>query len=156
MALTIPTNAYCTVSDVQGMLPNRRYDGTSKPTMSQVELFCKQIAAEINGLLRGLGFSVPLTDANDLVYLQMMNQLGVAYLCESATLVGVQGKSEIAEQYQAQYNAMKKDVANGVVKFSGAGATPSSEPEGNTDLIESGTRSDPIFAMSEDQRERQF
>jgi hypothetical protein len=154
--ITIPTQAYCTLTDVQGLLPNRVYTSASKPTMEQAETNCKLVAKEINAICRGLGFTVPMTNANDISTLQLINMLGAAWMCESGTLVGVQGTSDIANGYKTRYDTMIKNLQSGVYKFEGAGAVPSAEPDGQTDLISSGTRSEPIFRISTDERERQF
>lgn len=154
--ITVPTNAYCTLIDLQGLLPNRKYDATSKPTAGQVEMAIKEVAQVINAIVRGLGFTPPLTTASDVMVLKSINQYGAAWRCESATLIGVQGKSELAEQYKAEYDAMIKNLIGGVYKFEGAGGIPSAEPDGQDDLDASGTRSEPIFSISIDERERQF
>lgn len=154
--ITVPTDAYCTVAEVQGLLPNRVYTSGSKPSIDQAENFCKEIAEEINAILRGLEFSPPLTDSGDVRFLKLLNKLGAAWLCESATLVGVQGRSDIAQTYKERYDAMIKALMNGEYKFAGAGAVPSAEPDGQDDLDASGSRTDPIFQISEDERKTQF
>jgi hypothetical protein len=154
--ITTPTDAYCNVSDIQSLLPARRYDGNSKPTFDGAEAIIKDVAKEINGVLRALGYSPPLTGTHDAEDLRTMNKYGAAALIESATLIGVQGQSALAVAYMERYTAMLAKLSAGEWKFEDAGAPPSSSPDANDDLDAAGERSDPIFRMSESQRKTQF
>lgn len=156
MSITIPTDAYCSVDDVRQLLPNRKYDTSSKPTLEQAENSIKSIAEEISAVLRALGFSPPLTNANDIKFLKYVNQLGGAWMCETGTLIGVQGTSELAQSYKEKYERMIEGLQEGLYKLPSAGASDSSTPDANDDLDASGTRSEPIFSISSDERENQF
>lgn len=155
MAITVPTDAYCTLEDVQQLLPNRQYHASSKPTIGQAEQAVLDVAQEINMALRGLGLTVPITDTNDGRFLKVMNRLGAAWLIESSSLVAGQGTSQIIENYKEKYDDMLKRLIAGEYEFVSSTSTVN-DPDGNDDLDASGERSDPIFSISESSRETKF
>ena len=155
MSIKVPDDAYCTLSEVGQLLPSRTYSSQSKPTLDQAEQHVKDVALEINAVLRGLGFSPPLTGA-DVPFLKSMNKLGSAAMIESSTMIGVQGKSEIATSYGGKYQQMLKDMAAGRYKFETAGSPPVDEADVNDDLDVGGERADPIFKISPDDMEKKF
>lgn len=155
MAITVPTDAYCTLEDVQQLLPNRQYHALSKPTLSQAEQHVKEIAAVIRSALRGLEVTIPPTGDDDLLLLKMINRLGAAWLIESATMAAGQGTSQIVDNFKEEYDAMMKKLIAGEYEFEDEESTVN-EADGNDDLDASGERSDPIFSISEDSRETKF
>lgn len=156
MPIAVPTHAYCTVEDVLALLPTRQYDSESRPTLEQAEEIIKDVAREINGALRSLGYTAPLTGSSDIADLKTINKYGAAGLCESATLIGVQGESVLATRYLEQFKAMMKQLREGEWQFSDAGAPTLNNPDGNDDLDEGGDRDEPIFSISQESRETKF
>lgn len=58
--------AYATVTDVQAMVPELTLGATSTPTSDQVTTQIARIEAEINGVLRAIGYTtIPVTDSDD-------------------------------------------------------------------------------------------
>lgn len=154
--IIVPTEAYCTLEDVQELLPNRVYNATSRPTISQAIGLVKAVAAEINAILRGLEYvTVPFTDDGDIVVLKEINKVGAAYRIECATNA-TGGENPALDRLERQYGSMIDYLRKGVYKFASAGTPPSAEPDGNDDLDASGTRSEPIFSISQDARDRKY
>ena len=60
MAITLSTDGYCELADVQALVQQYTIDSNSNPTSTQVESFIKQDFGEINGLLRATGYSAPV------------------------------------------------------------------------------------------------
>lgn len=151
-----PTEAYASVEDVAQLLPHRSFTAESKPSAAQVTQALKDVASIINGHLRAVGFSPALTNSDDVQILKHINALGAAILAESQKLGQTQGDSPLIDRYQEEYSSYLKKIVNGDIVFSGAGAPPNSDADGNDDLDTSGDRADPIFMNSEDQRKNQF
>ena len=158
MAIVVTDDAYCTIQDVLELLPNRTFDSETKPTLQQAEGHIKSVARKINAVLTGMGYATPIptTQSTDILLLQEINKFGAAWMCEQSSLVGVQGVSEIADNYKAEYDSMIEDLRNGKFQFKDGGQSDINEPEGNPDLLPSGTRSEPIFSISEDSRRNKF
>lgn len=77
--------AYCTITHVQGHNPKRTYSATSTPTTTQVQEFIDRIANEIDVVLGGRGFTVPVTSPTELAnFLIQVNAYGAAALAEDA------------------------------------------------------------------------
>lgn len=146
--IKVPTDAYCEIQAVNEHLPKRTYDAQSVPTASQVEQQIINIAAEINAVLRGLGYTVPITNTEDHKILSRINSLGAAWYAENATLSQVPGADRsVVEALRIEFERMMKNLRDGFYQFV-SGSPTVNNPEVNTDLV-SGTRSEPIFTMEE-------
>ena len=51
---------YATLADVQGLAPVRQFTTTSQPNASQVSRFIEDGAAQIDGVLLAIGYSLPI------------------------------------------------------------------------------------------------
>ena len=60
MAITLSTDGYCELTDVQALLQQYTIDSNSNPSSTQVENFIKQDFGEINAILRATGYSAPV------------------------------------------------------------------------------------------------
>lgn len=77
--------AYATIANVRSLNPKRTYDATSTPTQTQVEEYLTRISEELDAILAGRGFTVPITTpASLLAFLTHVNALGAAALAEQA------------------------------------------------------------------------
>lgn len=71
--------SYCTLSDVQELIPKFTISDTSTPTQTQVESLIAKVAVEIDAVLEAQGFTVPVTSpANFVLWLKNLNALGAA------------------------------------------------------------------------------
>jgi hypothetical protein len=84
--------SYCTITDVRGLNPTRSYGASTTPTETQVTTYIDNIAGEIDAIINGRGYTVPVTAPTALVtFLKQTNALGAAALAESAMFPEPQG-----------------------------------------------------------------
>lgn len=63
--------AYATADDVQALVPEMTFSTTSNPTETEVTTMISQTEAEINGVLRAVGYTtIPVSDSSDVALLQ--------------------------------------------------------------------------------------
>jgi hypothetical protein len=76
--------SYGTASGVHRLNTNRTFTATSRPTITEVDGFLANTAAEIDGILRQRGYTlpVPTTASSALVLLAHGNELGAAAMVE--------------------------------------------------------------------------
>lgn len=67
MAITLSTDGYCVLADVQAEIQQFTISANSKPSDTRVEGFITQDFAEINGMLRGAGYATPVAQAGGSV-----------------------------------------------------------------------------------------
>jgi hypothetical protein len=60
VAITLSTDGYCELADVQALVQQYTIDSNSNPSSSQVEGFISQDFGEINALLRATGYAAPV------------------------------------------------------------------------------------------------
>ncbi len=122
MTITVPDDAYCALTAVRQLSPQRVYDANSKPTATQVENLIRDVAAEINGVLEGLGYEVPVAAAADAGrVLGHLNALEAASLAEEATFsVGDPNESGHARALHARYREKLELLATGRIALPGA------------------------------------
>ncbi len=130
--------AYCTITNVQALNPKRTYSASSTPTTTQVEGFITRIAEEIDAILAGRGFTVPVTTpASLLSYLTHVNALGAAALAEQAMFPESTkpGTTASGANLWAQYKDAKEFLRTGDLPSEGSSAAdlPFSFAEQNQD-----------------------
>lgn len=80
--------SYCTTDDIRTINPKRVYSATSTPTIVQVEGYIDGVAAEIDSILQGRGYTTPVTagtsSAEFVAFLLALNARGAAALAEQA------------------------------------------------------------------------
>jgi hypothetical protein len=108
--------AYCLIADVSGLLAQRTFSATTKPTITQVNTFISDIAAEIDTALLSRGLTAPATTPTDFVtHLKQVNAMGAAALAEQAMFPEAGGmgstpnSKRLWEMYQAALKALKAD-----------------------------------------------
>ena len=60
MAITLSTDGYCVLADVQSLIQQYTIDSNSNPSSTQVEAWISQDFGEINALLRATGYVSPV------------------------------------------------------------------------------------------------
>lgn len=128
--------AYCTTSDVQALNTKRpAYSASTTPTSTQVSSFVDQIAAEIDTVLEGRGFTTPVTSATTsekfVAWLLALNARGAAALAEQAQFpdrASVQGTVGSASVYWAQYREGLKYLKEGAIPGGGGDTAPNPLP----------------------------
>ena len=87
--------SYCSITDVQALLPKRTFSATSTPTTTQVNALIDQIAVEIDAVLESQGYTVPATTpANFVNFLKYVNAYGAGALAEAGMFPETTDKGE--------------------------------------------------------------
>lgn len=149
--------AYCTTSDVQALLPKFVLSTTTKPTLTQVEQFCDDVAAEIDIYLARGGASTPVSTPTTLVtWLRKISGAGVAAMTLKAMFPDQLGPAEtpayafFEKQYQDALKLMKDgDFISSIVGTSGDLSDVSTYFTRNPDEEEElGEIAEPTFKVS--------
>ena len=124
--------AYATLSHVQELTVGRpTYTGSSRPNTSQVVDYLDGKAAEIDAILRGRGYSLPVatTATAALKLLEHGNALGAAAMVEAAA----PNPHTSAEYARKLWEDFKKTLQNGTLELDAAKDTEQANPRhGNT------------------------
>lgn len=154
MSITVPSEAYCQLSDLTRYLPQRTYGATSKPTSTDAESLIKEVAAEINAVLAGLGIGTPVSTAAALPFLKRLNAMGAAEDLECASRSGInppsasEGKA-YATEWGAKYDAIVRELKDGKFALPGLDQ-PEAATGGLVDSMRtSGDFPDPIFSVDD-------
>lgn len=109
--------AYATFDDLHGLAPQLgRFTPTSKPTLEQVTTFLGDVAREIDGLLTGMGYAVPIVEATSpIAYARVraLNAWGALALAIVARSIGVtnpdeQGAGYVRKEYTRRLTALRE------------------------------------------------
>lgn len=136
---------YATATQVFALDTGRTYTASSKPNITQVEQYLEHTAAELDGILRGLGYTVPVattaTSAYDL--LEGFNSYGaIAMVEQSAPTPG--GK---AAPWAKMWEDAKKMLACGDLKLDAARDADISRPRGFGGRGEYGFPASPMIPL---------
>ena len=94
---------YCTTADVQQELSLYNIATDSDPSTTDVDQYCTDITADMNGRMHAVGIDTPVTDSDPLAILRPIAVNGVAAkVLRSKTAKG--GDPEWAETYQELYD----------------------------------------------------
>lgn len=63
MAITLSTDGYCALADVQALVQQFAIDANSDPSTTEVEGFITEDFHQINAMLRGAGYAAPVAQA---------------------------------------------------------------------------------------------
>jgi hypothetical protein len=102
--------AYCTVADVQALRPQIVFTAGSKPSLADVQKVVNQLSDHINGIMAGLGVTVPLNAAASPIayaYIHACVMWGAAGLLEDsqrAAISGNPGSQQVQNDYKEQYD----------------------------------------------------
>lgn len=118
--------AYVTVEDLETKVtfPAKPYDDTTTPTRTAVEGHIEDIAAQINGVLRGAGYVLPLSGEDDLKYLRMLNGWGAGSLArEGVSTVHNGDVGATAEDLWEKYTTELVKIEKSKIALEGAKST---------------------------------
>jgi hypothetical protein len=79
MAITIPLDSYCAVTDVSALTQQQTISSGSKPTEAQVETWITMYFHRINGMLRRAGYHVPMVTTRQQLIVGTQLQLNKAH-----------------------------------------------------------------------------
>ena len=92
MATALGANSYGTVAKVAALTPRWTSSGsfgaTTRPTEPQVANWVDEVSAILNACLAGAGFSIPITQADGLLFLANFVTVHVGALCDAANGAG--------------------------------------------------------------------
>lgn len=109
--------AYATFDDLHGLAPQLgRFTATTKPSLEQVTTFLADVAREIDGLLTGLGYTVPIVEATSPIAfarVKALNAWGALALAIVARSIGVtnpdeQGAGYVRKEYARRLQALRE------------------------------------------------
>jgi len=95
--------AYCSVGDIVQHYRLIEFNGESKPSRNEVEVFCTDVSTDLDAFLRTLDVSLPLTDSEHISIMKTTAEYGVL-----ATVMRSTGKQEEAEQWEELFQARRK------------------------------------------------
>lgn len=82
--------SYCTITDVNGYVPQSPFTPTTTPTQAQVQGYIDQVANQIDLTLANLGYVTPVvTGAKSLIELRKANAWGALGLAQQSRITGV-------------------------------------------------------------------
>lgn len=138
--------AYATPTQVFALDTGRTYTPTSKPNASQVSQYITQTAAELDGILRTRGYTVPVpttaTSAYDL--LSGFNAYGAISLVEQSAPT----KGGKAEGWQKMWEDAKKMLSCGDLELDAPRDSSISSPRGFRSSAERGFPASPMIPLT--------
>ena len=108
---------YCTLAELEALLPSLTISTTGTvPTDAQATVYITHVTAEIDGVLRSLGYAAPIDDTSALAQLKTLCLYGAAALTLKAAFpsdggAGADGGG--AGFYEAKYQAMLGTLRDG-------------------------------------------
>ena len=156
MSITVPTDAYCSVSDVQA-LTGKTYNLSTAPTLAQVEDACRQSADSIDGVLAAVGFSVPIASGTaSLLILKSLNAQAAAARAEMST-PGREGVSDRTRMWAEAYEsgikmlaARRMTLPDATIPSGVPAAESAMSPAGSFNLDTDSVERDPVFDRDTD------
>ncbi|MFA5377468.1 MAG: hypothetical protein WC455_17080 [Dehalococcoidia bacterium] len=123
--------AYTTTAAVQALNPKRTYDATTTPTLTQVDTYITDIAAEIDAALQSRGFTTPITAGGTTTefyaFICALNARGAAALAEQAMFPegrGLMTTPGSSSAYWKQYQDGLKWLREGKLPTGTTGEAP--------------------------------
>jgi hypothetical protein len=107
------TNSYAELTHLQAVIGGLFTIGTgTKPSISQCEVFLDQTAADLDGLLKDRGYSVPATGTTDILILQKYTSLGAAVLTINSAF-GHDDEPDNVTAWREEFETFKEQLAEG-------------------------------------------
>ena len=113
--MTLLTSSYGDTDEIAAFVPryaneSKKFDVTTTPTLLEVESFCDQISAVINGMLAQEGFDIPLTVADSKLVMDFFVNSEVAAIVEGVNGGGRFGPSSKAMGKKGRWAVIYEDV----------------------------------------------
>jgi hypothetical protein len=111
----VMSTAYCTLEEALSMAAELDITERTRPNLATSQVIVETIAHDINGILIGRGYTLPITDAYARDYLKSINQYGaVAAILRSKKLndKGVSGDGGAATYYENKYREGLSNISN--------------------------------------------
>ena len=151
--------AYAALSDVQGLVAKFTISASTKPTDTQAGVIITDVSAEIDSVIAGAGYAVPVTTPSWFVdYLGLVNQYGAAAAILKAMFPEAAGSADtvpaVYQFWESRYQRAMKALRDGSaipagLAASSAQVTPSTYFTRNPDEEEDlGDIAEPFFKRS--------
>lgn len=151
MSITIPTDAYCDLTDVKGRLPHITISSGTNPTETEAEELIKDIANEMNGLIGKNGYTVPIDDSTGIKVLKSINILGATVAVLDAITSHDPDAAPVSGPLREEYQGWLEMLRQNQVYL---GAEEAAEgvhtPKGEFNLDSTGSERDPVFTRDMD------
>ncbi len=157
MAITLGTDGYCVIADVQALHQQRTFTTTTKPTIVQTEAFITQGFQNINAVLEAIGYTIPVAVLTYTESAGVLLTINVNYalfrVAIAAYSAGVGLFPESATAYREDYNTALQALKEGTMKLPDAPLEPDflaaqneRDPEGEFNVDDDGEEQAPVFA----------
>ena len=106
---------YCTLAEANALIPTQSFTTTSKPSAEQAAALVEAVAREIDGILIGNGWTLPIGVSNLLDYLRTVNIYGAAAALLRARFPearGTGGDGGAADFLERRYSDAKRQLAS--------------------------------------------
>ena len=113
--MTIGANSYGSATGVAVLVPRYAntggaFDGTTRPTLTQVEGQIDMMSSLVNGMLATNGFSIPVTQADVVLSLAHFVNTEVSSICEGINGSGRFGPTTKSEGGKGRFALLVEDV----------------------------------------------
>lgn len=122
--MALATNSYGDTGEIASMQPRYAntdtpgiFDTTTRPTLLQVESFTNQVSAVVNGMLAKEGFTIPVTEDDTLLALDLFVNEEVASIVEGVNGSGKFGPSGKKGGGKGRWAVLFEDVVKYINKF---------------------------------------
>lgn len=137
--------AYANPTVVYARDTGRNFTATSRPSTQMVSDYCEQTAAELDGILRARGYTIPIatTATSALRLLEHGNALGAAAMIEQTAVTGAGKRGDAFHLWEE----FKKHLLGDLLELDAAKDATDSVPSfGGTG--ESGFPATPMFPLT--------
>lgn len=137
--------AYASIQDVQARDPTLTFTATSVPNASQVARFIEDTAAELDGILAALDYTIPVptTATQAWTMLRGFNALGANAHVQEAAPTG-----RHRDQARTLWEECKKALRAGDIALTDASSDPGGMPLGPGSAAGGGTAREPWFSAT--------
>src|SRR3990172_8834490 len=154
--MTLLTNTYGDVAEIGKLTPRWSASGTfsttTSPTLATVESWCDQVSGLINTILADKGFTIPITQADAKLMLDMFVNEEVAAMVEGGHGSGRFGPAALGQGGVNRFQLIRGDIskfvedhAQGIERLGAARAQAGFAGIGYRDTDVSGDETHPIF-----------
>jgi hypothetical protein len=107
---------YASVSDIRNFLPQLQINAQSRPTESEVVELIESYSEELDGVLKSLGYTVPMTDVLSPMSVRLAKQMikeRVSADVLRIQLAGIRDADSLgAKAFESSWNAKMKRLAD--------------------------------------------
>lgn len=153
--MALAANSYGDVEEIAALVPLRAggagvFDDSTRPTLATVESETDQVSAMLNAILADAGFTIPVTQADDVLILDRFVNHTVAAIVEGINGSGRFGPE--AARNGGRWKLVSEEIAGfvedfmaGIERLGAARTYPQTSGVGYRDTDEAGDATFPIF-----------